>query len=314
MRGRYYSSKMQAWADILATERDEKMRAAGRISLAGSGRPQKVFRREKRRHVLDQVMDVLRDWRLSPWENEASAIHGLRAALCLEGHGWRKANDEASALVAEAMTQIAPERPSWDQGQREYSVPDDYCNWCHSPMPEGSGRKRFCSTDCARAAIQWRDYETTYKDSTIGNAAYYVIRRSQRPVKPCKHCGAPFHPENKNSVFCSFKCMGLHKRTIAEKPCAACGTPFRPHKSNAGLYCSPACAAASGRRPHYEKTCAWCFTPFMAKTPIAACCSPVCTSYYGRAKRGKLKQATAQVVDHLFRQQGLRITGERMAA
>ncbi len=310
MSKRWRSVKIQAWADIQTAERDEKLRTAGRISLAGNGRQQKVFRREKRRHVLDQVMDVLRDWRLSPWENEAATVHGVRAALCLEGHGWHKANDEATALVAGAMMQIAPERPSWDQGQREYSVPEDYCNWCHSPMPEDTGRKRFCSVECARAAIQWRDYETTYKDSVIGNAAYYVVRRSRHPVKPCKHCGTPFHPENKSTVFCSTKCMGLHKRTIPAKPCAACGTPFRPHTSNAGLYCSPACAATSGRRPQYEKTCAWCFSRFMAKMPTATCCSSVCTSYYGRAKRGELKQATAHVIDYLFRQQGLRITQE----
>ncbi|OWK20076.1 hypothetical protein AJ88_33085 [Mesorhizobium amorphae CCBAU 01583] len=55
-----------------------------------------IFGADKRKHVVNQMMDVMADWRLSPFEFEGSCRAGLRSALCLAGHSWQRADDEAA--------------------------------------------------------------------------------------------------------------------------------------------------------------------------------------------------------------------------
>ena len=53
----------------------------------------RVFTGEARRHMVGKVIDVLRDWRFSPFEHEGPARAGIRTGLMrvslMSGHGFR---------------------------------------------------------------------------------------------------------------------------------------------------------------------------------------------------------------------------------
>lgn len=261
-----------------------------------------IFRGQKRSHVVTKVMDNLRDWRCSPFEGEGATIEGIRSA-CLEGYDWHRSNAEAVALVAEAFRILGAVRPTWEQGQREYSIPVEYCNWCYSPMPEGI-RARFCTVECAHAAIQHRNHHDSYRRSSIGASAYYIIKRNEQPARACKHCGAPFHPSSRDTVFCSHKCRGLHETATPPRDCERCGKTFRPRNPyGAGRFCSIRCYAATEKPRDHKCTCEWCSKAFMAVIPDARFCSKGCNEQQRQIRTGRWqpKRISPPVFDYVFR-------------
>jgi hypothetical protein len=87
---------------------------------------------------------------------EGPCRHALRSRLCLEGWKWADADAVANDIVQTALIRVGAERPSWEEGQPEYSqtgagalIERTFCVRCHAPL-EGHQRK-FCSSLCNAA-------------------------------------------------------------------------------------------------------------------------------------------------------------------
>ncbi|PTE15990.1 hypothetical protein [Pseudogemmobacter blasticus] len=84
---------------------------------------------------------------------EGPLRHGIRADLCLQGWHWHDADQMARELMDEAFKAVRATRPSWNEGQREWTVEAGTliertrCAHCGKPLPEG--HHKFCRTTCA---------------------------------------------------------------------------------------------------------------------------------------------------------------------
>ena len=219
-----------------------------------------IYRGHKRKRVISQVMDVLRDWRASPFEFEAFCVNGLRSSLCLQGYGWARSNLEACAVVGEALRFLGAERPTWMQGQREYI--DEWqattvCLTCGNPLvgPALAGRGlQYCSQACVelgkRARLASHGPDPEY--ARISR----ISLKLRRPTKRCEQCGDEFHARVPENRFCSKSCKA--KWDIARHPvrnlvCDFCGSSYitRVRRS---FFCSRVCKESTmlERRGEYR--------------------------------------------------------------
>lgn len=240
------------------------------IKLAGGPRLQPLFRGDKRKHVVSEIMDMLRDWRLSPFEHEAATTQALRSGLCLKGHGWPLSDMEASALVAEAFFLLGPERPSWEAGQPDYVEPRENCRWCRRPV--GPYRSGLCSAHCATMWIMHREYQDDARTDAMRRKATKLLSKERHAPRACKHCGTSFRPWSSavEASFCSKPCMYAWRDSEAAA--------------------------------RHEKTCDWCGGAFRAKTAAARFCKPLCQLQESRMRTGKAipKKISPPVFDFVF--------------
>lgn len=84
---------------------------------------------------------------------EGPLRHGIRSDLCLAGWRWADADTMARELMDEAFRAVRAVRPSWNEGQREWTIEAGTliertrCANCHKSLPEGHWK--FCSSSCA---------------------------------------------------------------------------------------------------------------------------------------------------------------------
>jgi hypothetical protein len=122
----------------------------------------------RRAIIIEAIAVVAREaWRdgTNPtlWAFEGEMIAALRSGLCLEGWGWHNANHHATEIVGEGLRQAGAKRPSWKEGQPEWTEGGVIretrirCANCEKPLAEG--QKTFCSKTCfdALRARQYRD-------------------------------------------------------------------------------------------------------------------------------------------------------------
>lgn len=214
-----------------------------------------IFGKQKRKHVIDRIVDELRDWRVTVFEKEGPLVAGIRSSLCLQGHGWTSAHREAVSLVSEALNIVGAERPTWVQGQREYTERDGHCYHCGGELPEDAdeGRRKtfFCSAECAKGAmIRWggRDW-SRYCEIYAG--AHRVINRSKTTVRTCEECSRSFSPEREayEQRYCSISCYhkGMLKLpAVIRKVCVVCSAEILAKTSKA-KYCSKRCESKQSR-------------------------------------------------------------------
>lgn len=270
-----------------------------------------VFKGEERKQLISEVMDALKDWRDSPFENEGALRAGMRSALCLMGHAWGPSDAEAAALLTASFQRIGAHRPLWDQGQREYTENDGRCLWCFSEIEQSDWgtKSKFCSPECATQMRTSRGGEWNQRVSGVARDALRIIKRQAIPQIQCLHCNTSFRPEsmdrrgrrfcspacanrferpsrkadcqqckkpfvmaNPNQRFCSKACSALHLRVLKPKECLHCKTMFRPRSRNAS-YCTMECRDAAGRPAIYPCECAWCGVQFMGRHSTSKFCS-----------------------------------------
>ncbi len=83
---------------------------------------------------------------------EAPLRQAMRSDLCLQGWRWKDADDMAKELMDEALRSLRAERPRYNEGQPEWTIPANTliertrCVRCHKPLPEG--HHKFCSQLC----------------------------------------------------------------------------------------------------------------------------------------------------------------------
>ncbi len=258
-----------------------------------------IYSEERRKSLISQVMDVMQDWRFSPFEYEATIRHSLRQAMCIKGYAWSASDIEASQIVAHALKTMRAVRPDWIEGQWHYAVAREDCAWCSGPIDEqGQGRgERFCSPVCAKSAYIYRDYEQTAREDEIGRSAYRMIVRSKAPVKTCDYCNQPFQRfgaqwksnENRSGrIYCSIECKAKDQATLTPVPCECCGREFQPLKSKA-KYCSRKCSAEAAHKP-LDLTCKECGkgfrrSPSRIGVKANVYCSAACSRAGGSTKR-----------------------------
>lgn len=268
-----------------------------------------IYRGEKRNHVMRQVMGVLRDWRQSPFENEGATRAGLRSALCLQGYGWERSDQEASSLVAEGLHLLGAVRPTWEQGQRHYVEAPENCRWCGVILPEeqlaGKRHFSFCSEVCARSAIQHWSFEARMSSDKTYSAAKDALARTRSEVRCCTNaaCRKKFQSPNPAAKFCCEACSNAHLSVLKhQRWCACCGTEFTS-KMASKHFCSNSCSSK--------------FSMLRNGRWKPKLMSPVVFDFHfiGAPKPYRSTTLNPEKLDWMLLERGLRITGEvRIAA
>jgi hypothetical protein len=278
---------------------------------ASPRKPRPILKGQERESAIQKVMDVMDDWRLSPFEREGATVAGLRSALCLKGYAWERSHHEATALVDETLRRLRAVRPTWEQGQLEYSVDRENCAWCSGPIPEellAGGVKRFhsyCSHACARAAIDQRSLQQRRRDNRAFKDAWDVLQRPEGVSQNCAWCDKLYRPLFGRGKFCSLQCSSASQRVSPTRPCLHCSKPFIAHKRRDGtrqVFCNAACKNLHGFTTTYEKVCDCCAEPFTAKLDRARYCSAECKRVKDLLDAGgKPKRLTPKIFDYFMR-------------
>ena len=286
-----------------------------------------IFKGEKRRHVIDDVMDILRDWRFSAFEHEGACWHGIRQSLCLQGYSWGRSDFEAFQIVAEGLRTLGATRPTWWQGQREYCQYENVrseCVHCCGSIPDDrrdKGGVYYCSDDCRRfSALRHREKMERQVSMSEHLAALAVksvkLRDSRR--RHCQHCQALFVPTRqgaRDQQHCSLKCAKAAITVHHPKPCDQCGEMFKPRSANGHVkrFCSMQCAGryraehVAEYRQQPEKSCTVCRSIFRptAITGKDVYCSRTCRSVARNLRRRAVKTTnviylTVEIFDQVF--------------
>ncbi|ACM35619.1 MULTISPECIES: hypothetical protein [Rhizobium/Agrobacterium group] len=277
----------------------------------------------RREHVLNSVMDQLKDWRFTPFESEGAVRHGLRSALCADGNRWARSDLEAETIINQAFRLMGVQRPTWEQGQPEYVEPRENCKWCSRLLPDdlqrGGSRNMYCSEHCARAAMVHRVEGAKSSTNKTAQAIYDATRRLRAEPKPCAACQKLFRPRSGTEKLCSVDCRAVARIVVLTKICVQCGIQFRPRSSRnmvqeegRGKFCSVACKGKFQAAQAFEKTCFHCDALFISASKAAKYCSSSCTNRAFRLKRTTiaenviafpiLRPITAEIFDGWFKQ------------
>lgn len=189
----------------MSSKRRGKRLAHGQVSRRMAER--------RRNRIIEAVAAVLSQWDTSRFQFEASCRTGLRSALCMNGWPWAVADREAADLVESALRRIGAERPSWKEGQPEWTqdgalpIERENCLRCRRPLPDGHWK--FCGRLCAKA---WR-YARMDRDRIIELSAQRAAQReawsAQQPMKACRHCGIYYRPRWLSQKYCGQSCSAL---------------------------------------------------------------------------------------------------------
>lgn len=239
----------------------------------------RVLKGQRREDAISKAVEILRDWRSSPFQHEGAVRAGLRSALCIEGHRWAIADNEAAKVLEEGFRLMGAERPTEEEGQPGYTIPEENCQWCGREIDleerTETGRYRFCSAVCAQSAMRKREFDDGWWNSRVGFAAYNVVRRERNPTRKCKQCGDEFHPllmTDGKYIFCSPKCRNEAMRVIPDRACKHCGNMFRPRAST-DIFCGRGCYHAYRVAQTYSLTCSFCGEAFESTAKTTRFCS-----------------------------------------
>lgn len=265
-----------------------------------------IFTGQARKAKVGDAINLLRGWRLSPFELEGTTRAGLRSGLCRNGYAWPRADREAETLVAEALHLIGAKRPTWIEGQWQYTAGQDYCWTCRGALDEEArtNKARFCCPECATVARESRHEVFAHATNLARYAAFYATAKEKIPERDCAWCGTSFRPAKVESVTCSDTCRShLAAQTLARKaakaqpkPCAQCGAMFRPLTKQV-RYCSDPCRlqffadkkAAKAAERRGDRSCPGCLSVFTPKRANQIYCGEKCSA---RVLQRELRQRT----------------------
>ncbi|MBZ9710538.1 hypothetical protein LB543_27965 [Mesorhizobium sp. ESP7-2] len=260
-----YLRKIQA-------QSDEKM-LRQRISAA-KPKPRQL-NRDRHRHLVGTVADILREGQPTNFAFEGPVTHGLRVSLILQGWPWLDADLAAADVVGAALRQIGAVRPTWQQGQIGYTedvtAEHERCanSDCGKPVVIGLNGKprKYCSDLCLTRHHAKMASRHGFQRTRAEYLAFHAANRAKKGEgeRDCDRCGARFRQgKNVARTYCD-ACRGAVRRArrLKEKPCAHCGTMFQPRYADA-KFCARACLALAFSRP--EKQCECCQKVFRPKS------------------------------------------------
>lgn len=253
--------------------------------------PRQIIKGKSREKMVNSVLNVLADWRSSEFQHEAICRHMVRRSLCLAGHGWAAADNEAAGVVSQALSALGAARPSWIQGQPQFLVPTESCPLCGIDLGKNSSYsgRRFCSIACRDAARVYRPQLNRHVKKLVTKAARYNFLKEVSEPKTCVQCGNAFKTVS-DARHCSKACAGLSQaRPERLKNCTHCGTQFIDRQKNdrGGKYCSPKCYREGRSIGLSAISCAECDSTFQPKVTKQKFCSSRCTK---KNSARKLKQ------------------------
>lgn len=270
-----------------------------------------IFKGDERKRRVNFVRDMLDDWQLTPFENEGAIRTGIRSSLCLQGYSWQRSDEEASLLINSAFKKMDVKRPTWEEGQREYTIPRENCAWCGKRMPDdllGTGRKfRYCSVVCIRAAFEGRAYADRTHYHKVKDEVSRLIYKQKVESRRCLQCGKEFKPARgaKRKLYCSVECGNLSRRIFAPKNCPNCGKLFH-RSSSAVACCSFKCAGEYRNKKSPIAKCEYCRKPYKKRYPKMRFCSSYCARAMNNLESGRKipRTLSAPVFDFFFSRAG----------
>lgn len=176
--------------------------------------PPKRLTRDRRRIVRERIVAIMRLVEPTPFAAEGPCRAGIRSSLCLQGWSWQAADDVAAEIVAAALNVVGAKRPTWYQGQPEWTQPGalpierQRCIRCGKRLPEG--HYKFCSKDCSNALHEERRASRSREERALAAHAYRAAWRARQPEQPCEGCGAMFQPGKKGQRYCRPACVSKY--------------------------------------------------------------------------------------------------------
>ncbi|MFZ5693299.1 MAG: hypothetical protein ACOY5F_18865 [Pseudomonadota bacterium] len=168
--------------------------------------------KHRRDAIRDKVAAILKTCEPTAFAGEGPCRAGIRASLCMAGWRWADADFAAADIVLSALNLIGARRPTWQQGQPEWTqdgalpIERENCIRCRKPLPEG--HRLFCSHICSSAHNGAR--RRLEKREEI-NAAWRAARAAwsaAQPERNCERCGAPYQPKRPRQKLCRPRCTG----------------------------------------------------------------------------------------------------------
>lgn len=170
--------------------------------------------------------------------------------------------------------------------------------------------QRFCSSMCAKSALEKRVFGEHAESQAIQLSAYRLIKKERSAPKPCAHCGKGFKNWRKETIYCSAKCVAQAKPNVVPHiDCVTCGTNFHPQRLGiqcCSLVCSGKYRAEQYRAAYPERACACCRALFRPSKPFGIYCSRPCAHRVGNrkkqaARRSNIIYLTAEIFDEWFK-------------
>lgn len=256
-------------------------------------------RRLHQEPIVRQVAKLLDTGTPTKFRYSSAARHGLRAAMCLKGEKWARADAMAGEIVALALARIGATIPTWRVAQGDPPQEREYwfCASCGGFMKANS--KPWCSPECCATLHSRQRNSTKREDDEARQRAIRVILTGgpqqsthwQRGLRRCPQCSELYEPCKVTQRHCSRKCA-LAALTYPERSCLICAEPFRPHHRTQTA-CSPACKAEAHRRRQrvarrLERPCATCGRPFaVTSSSRQAFCSVDCRTASHRVQQNE---------------------------
>ncbi|MBJ3777867.1 hypothetical protein [Acuticoccus mangrovi] len=176
----------------------------------------------RRRRMIDNVAEIMKAGfeagAPSRFAFEASCRHGIRSGLCTEGWTWQEADAAAADIVSRALAMIGATRPSWKEGQPEWTqdgalpIERENCLRCRGPL-EGHHYK-FCSTVCAAAWHTSRRERDTSDEARAQRAASDAAYRDRAPARACERCGTMYRSRKRDQRYCGSACFYATQREM----------------------------------------------------------------------------------------------------
>src|SRR3546814_7130493 len=128
-------------------------RPARRIKVAGIR-----LNKDKRRALVDRNAAAMSRAEPTAVSLEGELRHRLRSSLCRQGADWILADLLAAAIVEDALRKVGAQRPTWQQGQPEWTqegviyIQRTRCIRCRWKLPPGHRK-------CEIGRASWRARE-----------------------------------------------------------------------------------------------------------------------------------------------------------
>lgn len=254
------------------------------MARARKRRKHATRRRLHQEPIVREIARLLDTGTPTKWRWTSQARDGLRAAMCLEGEKWERANSRAEEIVALARHRVGISQfPSWIEARGEPPKEQEYwfCKGCGGFMK--ASRWPWCSEDCGMLVRNRQRRESQRDDDVARESARRVVLNGgtqdfttwRQIQRRCQNCGELYSPDSPRRKYCSPKCSQAHAK-LATRPCVVCATPFRAvrhHQIACGSTCS---AQLEGRRRGwtgpYNKLCKVCGKAFIARRSAAVLC------------------------------------------
>lgn len=160
--------------------------------------------------IIRFATEFLREGFPTVFALEGACRTGLRSGLCLEGWNWQAADTAASQAVSLALSFLGAERPTWEQGQPEYTqygvmaLSRSRCVNCGGAL--SGDQAMYCSRNCAVSARNARADEDAKAIKRAKVYAFYAEWSAKQPEQPCIGCLDTFRPKRPGQRYCSKPC------------------------------------------------------------------------------------------------------------